>query len=108
MIHSAYHAHLYFDATTMEQAIALGKQANEKFELNPGRVHQKPVGPHPCWSQQLAFNADQYDSLIPWLDEHRNGLTILVHSLSDDNYKDHTDHASWLGIPAKLKLEMFM
>ena len=108
MKHAAYHVHLYFDENTLEQAVKLGEQANEKFTLNPGRVHQKNVGPHPCWSQQLAFDGDQYDSLIPWLDENRNGLTILIHGLSGDNYKDHTEHASWLGTPVALNLEIFM
>jgi aromatic ring-cleaving dioxygenase len=70
-------------------------------------VHEKNVGPHPRWSCQLAFAADQFDSLIPWLDEQRNGLDVFVHGLSGDELKDHTDYAYWLGNEWALDLSMF-
>lgn len=42
-----YHAHVYFDATTLEQARALCEEAARRFAVTMGRVHQQPVGPHP-------------------------------------------------------------
>ncbi|SPD79590.1 hypothetical protein PSCFBP2116_00034 [Pseudomonas syringae] len=42
-----YHAHIYFNAQTLDQARALCEAATEKFALQMGRVHQKLVGPHP-------------------------------------------------------------
>lgn len=96
-LHPAYHAHVYFDAATVDQARALVEEAGRRFKVAVGRVHEKNVGPHPRWSCQLAFAADQFDTLIPWLDEHRNGLDVFVHALSGDVWKDHTDFAYWLG-----------
>ena len=105
--HSAYHAHVYFDADSVERAADLCSQAGEMFGVKVGRVHRRPVGPHPHWSCQLAFTALDFDQLIPWLDQQREGLSVLVHGLTGDDLADHTDHAYWLGEPALLKLEVF-
>ena len=105
--YSHYHAHIYFDAATLTQATALVEQAGESFPVKVGRIHQKLVGPHPHWSCQLAFNRTIYDTLIPWLEAHRNGLTVLVHGLTDNEYKDHTEHLFWLGESQQLDLSVF-
>jgi len=106
-LHSNYHAHVYFDERTVEQARDLCQQASGLFAVPMGRVHEKLVGPHPHWSCQLSFDAGQFDRLIPWLDEHRDGLTILVHASTGNHLQDHTTHAYWLGEPADLNLAIF-
>ncbi|MEL0630893.1 DOPA 4,5-dioxygenase family protein [Psychromonas aquatilis] len=40
-------------------------------------------------------------------EKERNGLTVLVHALTGDNLKDHTEHAYWLGHPVALNLSIF-
>ncbi len=42
-----YHAHVYYDASTQEQARQLCEEAARLFPVTMGRMHQKPVGPHP-------------------------------------------------------------
>ena len=106
-VHAAYHAHVYFDAKTVGQARKICAGAQAQFGAAMGRVHEKLVGPHPRWSCQLAFDAKQFDALIPWLDEHRGGLTVFVHGLTGDDLEDHTTHAAWLGEPATLNLDVF-
>jgi aromatic ring-cleaving dioxygenase len=96
-IHKAYHAHVYFDARTVDQARALCEEAGRRFKVAVGRVHEKNVGPHPRWSCQLAFSAAQFDEVVPWLDANRDGLDVLVHALSGDDIRDHTENAYWLG-----------
>ncbi|MCO7225394.1 DOPA 4,5-dioxygenase family protein [Pleionea sp. CnH1-48] len=105
--HKAYHAHVYFDADTVAFASNLCKQAGEKFGLKVGRVHEKPIGPHTRWSCQITFGTKHFDDFIPWLDQHREGLSVLVHALSGDDLKDHTDYAYWLGDEAELDLSIF-
>lgn len=107
MTFPSYHAHVYYEKKSMQQAKALCEEANAKFSLTMGRFHQKPVGPHPCWSCQLAFDADQFPLLVPWLSRHRNGLDIFIHPNSGDDYKDHTDFVMWLGQSYNLKLDIF-
>ena len=106
-LYDQYHAHVYFGPDTVAQARALCEQAGARFGLRVGRVHEKRVGPHPQWSCQLAFDRAQFDAVIPWLEQNRHGLTVLVHGLTGDDLADHTRHASWLGEPAVLNLAMF-
>ncbi len=105
--HDRYHAHVYFDADSVAHATSICHEAGERFGVTVGRVHEKLVGPHPRWSCQLAFANDVFDELIPWLDEHRNGLSVLVHALTGDNLADHTTHAAWLGEAVELNLQVF-
>lgn len=96
-IHGAYHAHIYFGPDTVAQARALAEEAGRRFKVSVGRVHERPVGPHPAWSVQLAFSRNEFDKLIPWLDEHRGGLDVFVHGVTGDDIADHTKYAYWLG-----------
>jgi DOPA 4,5-dioxygenase len=106
-VHARYHAHVYFDEKTLEQARDLCLAAAKLSGATMGRVHQKLVGPHPHWSCQLAFDTAQFDVLIPWLEGHRLGLNILVHGVTGNDLEDHTAHASWLGTPVELDLSVF-
>ena len=101
-----YHAHVYFDEASVEQAQALCEEAGKQFQVTVGRMHHKPVGPHPCWSCQLAFNRSQHTNLLSWLALNRSGLAILIHPLTGNDLKDHTDYASWMGEPKALKLNV--
>ena len=105
--HDNYHAHVYYDASTSEFAKALCTETGKHFNLTVGRFHDRPIGPHPCWSCQIAFGSEDFDSLVPWLDQRRKGLTILIHGLTGDDLADHTQFAYWLGEAQSLKLDMF-
>lgn len=101
-----YHAHVYFDAPTLEQAVALCEAAAARFPLTMGRVHQRPVGPHPDWSCQLAFGPEVFAELVPWLMLNRNGLVVLVHPLTGNDLRDHRDYPFWMGHSRPLDLSM--
>lgn len=106
-IYAMYHAHVYFDESSVARAQTMCKEAARRFAVAMGRVHERLVGPHPAWSCQLAFDAPGFDALIPWLEANRGGLTVLVHGLTGNDLADHTTHASWLGEPAVLDLRAF-
>lgn len=108
-VYAHYHAHVYFGPDTAAQARTLCERVGEQFDsdVRVGRLHEKPVGPHPHWSCQLAFDSAQFDAVIRWLEQNRSGLDVLVHGLTGDDLADHTLHASWLGSPVKLNLAMF-
>jgi aromatic ring-cleaving dioxygenase len=106
-VYAKYHAHVYYDEATLGRAQKICTRAGELFGVAVGRLHQKNVGPHPRWSCQLTFDATQFDGLIPWLEENREGLTVLVHALTGKDLDDHTVHAAWLGDPVELNLAMF-
>lgn len=104
---SAYHAHIYFDAETLEQARALCETARDTFGIEMGRVHERPVGPHPDWSCQLAFAPEKFAEVVPWLALNRNGLVVFVHPETGDELKDHTERALWMGAVRPLDTSVF-
>jgi DOPA 4,5-dioxygenase len=101
-----YHAHVYFSAETLAQARALCQAAAARFPLKMGRVHEKPVGPHPDWSCQLAFKAALFADVVPWLALHRGGLVIFIHPLTGQDLIDHRDRALWMGAVRPLDLRV--
>jgi DOPA 4,5-dioxygenase len=101
---AGYHAHVYFDAADRERALKLCKAAGEKFSVVVGRMHDKPVGPHPRGSCQLAFGPGEFARVIPWLIENRGGLTVFAHAETGYALKDHTEHVLWLGPSEQLNL----
>lgn len=103
----SFHAHVYFDEGTVEQARALCEDAARRFGVTMGRMHEWPVGPHPRWSCQLAFPPALFGEVVPWLALERNGLTVFIHPETGDALGDHRDRAVWMGEMLPLKLEMF-
>lgn len=101
-----YHAHVYFDQQSFNQAQSLCIEAGKLFAVEVGRFHKKPVGPHPCWSCQLKFDKEKHTEIITWLALNRNQLNVLIHPLTGKDLLDHTDYAAWLGKPQLLNLEV--
>ena len=98
-----FHAHVYFGQETVEQARTLCEQARDRFDIEIGRMHLKPVGPHPCWSCQLEFGPELFADVVPWLVLNRDGLVVFLHPETGNVMADHTEHAMWMG--AKLELD---
>ncbi len=99
-----YHAHVYYDAATREQADALCKAAGETFGVKVGRMHDNPVGPHPRGSCQLTIKVELLADVLPWLVLNRRSLTVFTHAQTGNALKDHTEHVIWLGPSETLKL----
>ena len=93
-----YHAHIYYDAASKPAAAALRQKMEAEFaDAVFGRWHDRPVGPHPDWSFQIAFNADLFQPIVSYLALNRGGLVVFVHPQTGDALADHRDHAIWLG-----------
>ena len=94
-----WHAHVYFDAATRDTAWALreliGVDLAERVQI--GRFHEKPVGPHPMWSYQLAFGAGEFAQVVGWLTLNHGALDVFIHPNTGDELRDHRDSALWLG-----------
>jgi aromatic ring-cleaving dioxygenase len=104
-----YHAHIYYDpATSRGRAERLRERVKARFpQAQLGRWHNEPVGPHAQSMYQIAFPASMLGTFVPWLMLNRNGLTILLHPETGDDYTDHTAHAAWFGAVLPLRLEVF-
>jgi DOPA 4,5-dioxygenase len=69
-----------------------------------GRLHEKPVGPHPMWSYQLAFAPAEFSHVVGWLALNHGALDVLVHPNTGDALRDHRDRALWVGRSHALNL----
>ena len=103
---TGYHAHIYYDRLTRPKAERLRRGIGERFEARLGNWHDEPVGPHPIAMYQIAFAAEEFPRLVPWLMLNRDGLNVLVHPQSGDSLADHTRYALWLGERLPLRLEV--
>ncbi len=104
-----YHAHIYYDpATSRGRAEQLRERVAREFPIAKlGRWHDELVGPHPQSMYQIAFSPQMLEKFVPWLMLNRDGLTILLHPETGDNYTDHTAHAAWFGAVLPLRLDVF-
>lgn len=105
--HTEYHAHVYYDASTQGIAEQIYQELSQFFDVKLGRFHTQNVGPHPQWSFQILFYDHDFETLIPWLEQNSQGLSVLVHGQTGDDLRDHTDHAYWIGQPQALDLSKF-
>jgi len=104
---TGWHAHVYFDAASRDAAWALRELIEGALEgrIAMGRFHEKPVGPHPMWSYQLAFVPDQFAAVVGWLALNHAALDVFVHPNTGDELRDHRDCALWLGHSHTLNLQ---
>ena len=100
-----WHAHVYFDPASRDAAWALRERIEKTFDINMGRFHEKPVGPHPRFSYQVHFRNDQLAALLSWLAVNRDDLTVFVHPNTGEALEDHRDRAIWLGQQVPLVLD---
>ena len=102
----SWHAHVYFDAASRDAAWALREAIALALadQMQLGRFHEKPVGPHPQWSYQLAFAAAQLAPVLSWLALNHGALDVFLHPNTGDALSDHRDAALWLGRSHTLNL----
>ena len=77
----SWHAHVYFDASSRDAALALRETiaAEMAGRADLGRFHERPVGPHPMWSYQLAFAPARFAEVVGWLTLNHGGLDVFIH-----------------------------
>ncbi len=102
----SWHAHVYFDAERREAARALRTVIETELagQIELGRFHDRPVGPHPIGSYQLAFPAAGFAAVVGWLVLNHGTLDVFIHPNTGDALRDHRDCALWLGRSYPLNL----
>ncbi|HLO49709.1 MAG TPA: DOPA 4,5-dioxygenase family protein [Kamptonema sp.] len=100
-----FHAHIYFDTVSRDAAARVREGLGALFEVQLGRWHEKPVGPHPQGMYQVSFLPKEFGKVVPWLMLNREGLNILVHPETGDDVADHTKHSLWLGEKLELNID---
>ncbi|NHZ35082.1 DOPA 4,5-dioxygenase family protein [Massilia rubra] len=109
-LNAPYHAHIYYDAATRAQALALRQRLLDAKDSGAipelffvGELGEHAVGPHPLPEYEIHYSEAMLPAVIALLEA--SGLRALVHPLTDDDVADHTTLAHWIGEPLPLKLE---
>lgn len=104
---SSWHAHVYFGSGSRDAAWALRELIATELatRVDIGRFHEKPVGPHPAWTYQVAFDASEFPHVVAWLVLNHGALDVLIHPNTGDALSDHRDAALWLGKSYTLNLQ---
>ena len=95
----SWHAHVYFGADSRDAAWTLREVIATELgaRVAIGRFHEKPVGPHPAWTYQVAFDASEFAHVVGWLSLNHGTLDVLIHPNTGDALSDHRDGALWIG-----------
>ena len=107
----SWHAHVYFDAFSSRGGVDLARNHRTRGHtgrVDVGRFHEKPVGPHPKWSYQLAFSPANFPHVVSWLALNHGALDVFLHPNTGDELRDHRDCALWLGKSYVLNLAAFI
>lgn len=102
---TGFHAHIYFDTASRDVAARVREELGARFDVQLGRWHDKPIGPHSKAMYQVAFLPNQFGNVVPWLMLNRGGLDILIHPETGDDVRDHTEHSLWLGKQLELDID---
>ncbi len=108
-----YHFHIYWfldDQTTKEQAMEL---RNKILELNKTKlvavpletVNHEPRGPHPIGSYEVWVPCESFAFMYSFFILNRpSNISILLHPLTREELRDHTERAVFLGANVPLKV----
>jgi len=103
-----YHAHIYFDQFQRPIAEQLVLQLL-KLDLNNlklWKIHENKVGPHYLPMAEVHFTEQNLNEVLECLEMHHDGISILVHEDSGDDYKDH-ENPIWVGTPLPIDFDFF-
>jgi len=103
---TGFHAHVYFDPPARTTALVVRDGLAERFDVELGRIHDRPMGPHPKSMYQVKFAPGEFSALVQWLMLNHAGLDVLIHPETGDAVADHTEQALWLGEKLALNLEI--
>jgi len=97
-----FDVHVYYNVGSASQtqfARELHTRIRLEFpELRVYRLWDRPIGPHTMAMFEVnLFTPVQFGAFVPWLVVNRGPLSALVHPNTDDELRDHTQRATWLG-----------
>lgn len=103
-----YHAHVYYSLN--ESALAAKVRENIIKDIPQityaGQLIPISIGPHTLPMFELHIPAGIINYAKASIEELREGLSVLIHPVQQDELDAHTNSAVWLGTKLPLKLEV--
>lgn len=97
------HAHVYFeDHNKMIAKKMRIELAKKDWCLFVGPLVDKTIGPHTRAQFEIHFLHDHLIAVTKYFTLKQEGLSILVHKVSLNDWLDHTENCFWLGPELKL------
>ena len=100
-----FDAHVYYHLENQSKAAVLREKFKvvfESSEIKVGTLINHPIGPHPLPMFEINFKRRNFERIKAWLSQHHGELTVLIHEVTGDDPRDHTEGAFWLGAPVPL------
>ncbi|QIW95988.1 hypothetical protein AMS68_001506 [Peltaster fructicola] len=106
-----FDVHIYFMQADPEQhkfATELHERIRREFpEIRIYSVFDRPLGPHPIGMFEVNLHSPaQFGAFVPWLVINRGPLSALIHPNTNDEIRDHTQRATWMGDPIPLNISL--
>ena len=103
-----YHIHFYCRPEQTELAQKIREKLLRELPIiaGAGPVRSRPVGPHPTPMFEAWFPPEGLSEVKTWAVANRQGLSVMIHPLTGNDYEDHALHAQWLGDVLPLNLEI--
>lgn len=101
-----FHFHVYYfqtNAASRAHALALRDdilrlRAEGYFHAVPLVTYNDvPRGPHPVGSYEVWCPRERFSRVYSYFAMNRGELSVLIHPLTREEVKDHTERAVWLG-----------
>lgn len=102
-----YHFHLYYKLEEITLASEVAEKISKAFDVEVGRLWEKPVGPHPICSCQVSVPVELFEKVTAWFLENRKGIDLFIHPVTGDDFTDHTESIMWIGKSYILNTDMF-
>lgn len=109
----AYHFHTYFlqrnnvsvsDVRSLRQMITQEIESGDMRDCALNRLNMEPKGPHPIGSFETCCNATSLNSALSFFMREHGKFSVLLHPLTREEVKDHTERAFWMGLRQGLDL----
>lgn len=103
-----FHVHIYFSESEIELAARVRENLAKALPnlIYIGRLIARPIGPHSKPMFEIHVPASEVDMATPVIDELRQGLSVLIHPVQENELDAHTVSAKWLGQKLPLDLEV--
>ena len=106
---SEYHIHIYTrDGWEDFLATALAGELQERFPGQVSAAHKVgKVGPHTLDNTEVDIKPEAFGDVVRFLQMNAQGMSILIHPRTGDEFFDHKQAAMWIGEPVAFNDKFF-